>query len=79
MTALAPREEPRTVDQGLRYRPGLQPCKRCGHRRDMHEAVKGLQHCRVCDYLAYRLPCSTARLREDAVLDALGDAYDGND
>jgi hypothetical protein len=45
----------------------------------MHEALKGLQHCRVCDYLAYRLPCSSARLRDDAVLDALGEAYDGND
>jgi hypothetical protein len=42
----------------------------------MHEALRGVQHCRVCDYLALRLPCSAVRLREDALLDALGDSYD---
>jgi hypothetical protein len=45
----------------------------------MHEAFRGFQYCRVCDYLALRLPCSLVRLREDALLDALGDAYDGKD
>jgi hypothetical protein len=59
------------VDQGMRYRPGLFPCERCGHRADMHENADGVHRCRVCDYVALRLPCSSPRLREDAILASL--------
>ncbi len=59
------------MDDVLRYRPGLFPCERCGHRRDMHEELAGVRRCRACDYIANRFPCSTATLRDEAVLDAL--------
>jgi hypothetical protein len=55
----------------LRYRPDAFPCGKCGHRRDLHEAFDGVQRCRACDYIAYRFPCSTARLRDEAVLTGL--------
>jgi ribosomal protein L37AE/L43A len=55
----------------MRYRPGAFPCKRCGHRRDMHEDFNGVWKCRACDYIAYRFPCSTARLMDENVLTGL--------
>lgn len=47
------------------------PCERCGHRRDLHEEFVGVHCCRACDYAAVNGPCSTKRLREDALLEAL--------
>jgi hypothetical protein len=47
------------------------PCERCGHRRDMHELFRGLRVCRACDYIALRWPCSTARVRDEALLESL--------
>jgi hypothetical protein len=37
----------------------------------MHEELAGVRRCRACDYIANRFPCSTATLRDEAVLDAL--------
>ncbi len=43
----------------------------------MHESLDGrvkpgdLRRCRVCDYIAYRFPCSTATIRDEAVLGSL--------
>jgi len=47
------------------------PCKRCGHREDMHEQFRGLRICRACDYIALRFPCSTKRVEEEAVIESL--------
>jgi hypothetical protein len=34
----------------------------------MHEKFNRVLRCRACDYIAYRFPCSTARLQDEAVL-----------
>jgi hypothetical protein len=52
----------------------------------MHESLDGrvnigdLRRCRVCDYIAYRFPCSTATIRDEAVLGSLNfDIFDTED
>jgi len=37
----------------------------------MHEDFNGVWKCRACDYIAYRFPCSTARLMDENVLTGL--------
>ena len=59
------------MDEAVLYRPGPFPCERCGHRRDMHEMLKGVLRGRACDYIALRFPCSSETLRAEAVLDSL--------